>query len=257
MKIDIKTKAEIDQMREACRLTGEVRDLCAAKVEPGMTTADIDAIVRDFCRKHQAAASFLGYDGYPGAICVSLNDEVIHGIPSAKRVIMPGDLVKLDVGVNIHGFNGDSARTVMVGVTDPRTIQLVETTRRALFAGIAAGGPGKHIGDIGAAIQKVAEDAGFSIVREFVGHGVGRTVHEDPYVPNYGKPGHGVVLKPGMTIAIEPMVNMGSREVEIQDDDWTVTTADGLPSAHFEHTVAVTDDGLEILSLPADYGDKK
>ncbi len=253
MKVSVKSKDELARMRDACRLTGEIRDICAAAVEPGMTTADIDAIVRDFCAKNRAAASFLGYAGFPGAICVSLNDEVIHGIPSAKRTIMPGDLVKLDVGVCKHGYNGDTARTVGVGVTDPKLLALMDVTRKSLMAGIAATGPGVHLGDVGAAIQKVVEDAGFSVVRDYIGHGVGRTVHEDPPVPNYGKPGKGFVLKPGMTIAIEPMVNAGGCGVSVLEDGWTVVTDDGLPSAHFEHTVAVTDDGAEILTVPYDY----
>lgn len=253
MKIDIKTRAEIDRMREACLLTAEVRDIAASKVAPGVTTGEIDEVVRAFCRKKKVSASFLGYDGFPGAICVSLNDEVIHGIPDPRREIQPGDLVKLDVGIFKNGFHGDTARTIAVGVTDPRKLQLVETTRRALMEGIVAGGPGVHLGDIGETIQKIAESAGFSVVREFVGHGVGRTVHEDPLVPNYGTAGKGIVLKPGMTIAIEPMINLGKRHVYVEDDDWTVVTQDHQVSAHFEHTVAVTDDGLEILTQPWDY----
>ena len=253
MKVHRLNGDELARMREACRLTAEIRDICADAVEPGMTTADIDAIVRYYCRRRKVHASFLGYAGFPGAICVSLNDEVIHGIPSPRRTVNPGDLVKLDVGICKNGFNGDTARTVAVGVTDPRTLALVETTRRALMAGIAACGPGVHLGDVGAAIQKVVEDAGFSVVRDYIGHGVGRTVHEDPPVPNYGEPGKGFVLKPGMTIAIEPMVNMGAYGVSVLDDDWTVVTDDGRLSAHFEHTVAVTDDGAEILTAPWDY----
>ena len=253
MKVDIKTKAEIGKMREACRLTAEVRDLCAAKIEPGMTTKDIDDIVRDFCRKNNVIASFLGYMGYPGAVCTSINDEVIHGIPSERRIIMPGDLVKIDVGIGKNGFNGDTARTIPVCVSDPDILRLVETTKRCLAAGIKAVGPGAHIGDIGAAVQAVAESEGFGVVRDFVGHGVGRKVHEDPQVPNYGKRGKGAVLRPGMTIAIEPMITLGDYRVEVLEDDWTVVTRDGSPAAHFEHTVAVTDDGCEILTLPADY----
>lgn len=253
MKIDIKTKAEIARMREACRLTAEVRDICAAKIEPGMSTKDVDNMVIDFCKRNKVSASFLGYCGYPGAICVSINDEVIHGIPSQRRIIMPGDLVKLDVGVFKNGFHGDSARTVAVGITDPKVLHLMETTKRCLAAGIKAAGPGVHLGDVGAAIQAVADAEGFGVVRDFVGHGVGRKVHEDPQVPNYGVRGKGFVLKPGMTIAIEPMITMGDYHVEILEDDWTVVTADGSLAAHFEHTVAITDDGCEVLTLPADY----
>ena len=250
MKVARLSKDELARMREACRLTAEVRDMCAAAVSPGMTTAEIDAIVCDFCCARGVHASFFGYNGFPGYLCVSLNDEVIHGIPSPARIIEPGDLVKVDVGVRKGGFNGDTARTVAVGVSDSRVLELVETTKRALYAGIAACGPGVHLGDVGAAIQNVVEGAGFSVVRDYIGHGVGRTIHEDPPVPNYGKPGKGFVLRPGMVIAIEPMVNMGGSDVEVLDDDWTVVAADGSFSAHFEHSVAITDDGAEILTQP-------
>jgi methionyl aminopeptidase len=253
MKVDIKSKGEIDKMREACRMTAEVRDLAARSIEPGMTTADIDDIVRDYCKRNKVSASFLGYEGYPGAICVSINDEVIHGIPSRHRMIMPGDLVKVDVGIYKNGFHGDSARTVCVGVSDPKVLELVETTKACLKAGIAAAGPGVHLGDVGFAIQQVAEAKGFGVVRDFIGHGVGRTVHEDPPVPNYGKPGTKLVLKPGMTIAIEPMITLGTWKVEVLEDNWTVVTADSSLAAHFEHTVAITEDGCEVLTLPADY----
>ena len=251
MKVDVKTKAELERMRVACRMSAEVRDLAAAAVRPGATTADIDRVVREYCARNGVKASFLGYEGFPGALCVSVNDEVIHGIPGG-RVIMPGDIVSCDVGVRTQGFNGDTSRTVMVGVTDPDVIRLVETTRRCLAAGIAAAGPGVHLGDVGAAIQKVAEAEGFGVVRDWIGHGVGRTIHEDPPVPNYGKPGKGFVLRPGMTIAIEPMITLGAQKTYVESNDWTVVTCDHSMSAHFEHTVAITDDGAEILTLPAD-----
>lgn len=254
MKVDIKTKAEIDRMRTACRMSAEVRDLAAAAVAPGVTTAQIDAVVREYCRKNKVAASFLGYSGFPGALCVSINDEVIHGIPGS-RMIMPGDIVKCDVGIFTQGFNGDTSRTVMVGVTDREVIRLVETTKKCLQAGIAAAGPGVHLGDVGHAIQKVAEEAGFGVVRDWIGHGVGRTVHEAPEVPNYGKPGTKRVLKPGMTLAIEPMIALtpaGARTY-VAEDGWTVLTRDHSYAAHFEHTVAITEDGAEVLTLPADY----
>ena len=254
MKVDIKTKAQLEQMRVACRMSAEVRDLAAAAVAPGVTTAEIDAVVRDYCRRNKVAASFLGYEGLPGAICVSVNDEVIHGIPG-NRMIMPGDLVKCDVGVKTLGYNGDTSRTVMVGVTDPELFRLVETTKKCLAAGIAAAGPGVHLGDVGYAIQKTAEDAGFGVVRDWIGHGVGRTVHESPEVPNYGKPGTKLVLKPGMTIAIEPMITLtpAGAKTYVADNKWTVITCDHSMAAHFEHTVAITDDGCEVLTLPADY----
>ena len=255
MKIDIKSKAEIDRMREACRMTAEIRDICANAVAPGVTTGEIDDLVVDYCNRHKVKASFYRYMGFPGHLCVSLNDEVIHGIPNRNRVIMPGDLVKTDVGIFKNGFHGDTSRTVAIGVADPEVLRLVETTKRCLAAGIAAAGPGVHLGDVGYAIEKVALDAGFGVVRDWIGHGVGRTVHEDPQVPNFGKPGTKLVLKPGMTLAIEPMISMTKKgeKTYVLDDDWTVVTADNSLSAHFEHTVAITDDGCEVLTLPADY----
>jgi methionyl aminopeptidase len=255
MKIDIKTKAEIERMREACRMSAEIRDICASAVAPGVTTGEINDLVIDYCRKHKVRASFYNYAGFPGHLCVSVNDEVIHGIPSHDRVIMPGDLVKTDVGIFTGGFHGDTSRTVAIGVSDPEVLRLVEVTKRCLKAGIETAGPGVHLGDVGYAIQKVAEDAGFGVVRNWIGHGVGRTVHEDPQVPNYGKPGTKLILKPGMTIAIEPMITMTKKgeQTDVLEDDWTVVTRDRCLSAHFEHTVAITDDGCEVLTLPADY----
>ena len=255
MKVDIKTKDEIARMREACRMSAEIRDICAAAVAPGVTTGEIDDLVVDYCERNRVRASFYNYEGFPGHLCVSLNDEVIHGIPSRSRVILPGDLVKTDVGIFKNGFNGDTSRTVMLGVTDPEIVRLVETTKACLKAGIAACGPGVHLGDVGAAIQRVAEEAGFGVVRDWIGHGVGRDVHEDPEVPNFGKPGTKLVLRPGMTIAIEPMIAMTKRgeRTEVLENGWTVVTRDHSLSAHFEHTVAILDDGCEILTLPADY----
>ena len=255
MKIDIKTKAEIERMREACRMSAEIRDICASAVAPGVTTGEINDLVIDYCRRHKVRASFYNYEGFPGHLCVSINDEVIHGIPSHDRVIMPGDLVKTDVGIFTGGFHGDTSRTVAIGVSDPEVLRLVEVTKRCLKAGIETAGPGVHLGDVGYAIQKVAEDAGFGVVRNWIGHGVGRTVHEDPQVPNYGKPGTKLILKPGMTIAIEPMITMTKKgeQTDVLEDGWTVVTRDRCLSAHFEHTVAITDDGCEVLTLPADY----
>lgn len=255
MKVDVKSRAEIDRMREACRMSAEIRDICAAAVAPGVTTGEIDALVVDYCQRNHVRAGFYDYHGYPGHLCVSINDEVIHGIPSPHRVIVPGDLVKTDVGIFKDGFNGDTSRTVAVGVTDPEVLRLVETTKACLKAGIAACGPGVHLGDVGYAIEQVAVAAGFGVVRNWIGHGVGRTIHEDPEVPNYGKPGTKLVLRPGMTIAIEPMITMtkAGEATDVLSDGWTVVTRDRCLSAHFEHTVAITDDGCEILTLPADY----
>ena len=181
-------------MREACRMSAEIRDICASAVAPGVSTGEIDALVANYCEKNKVKASFYRYEGFPGHICVSINDEVIHGIPKAHRLIMPGDLVKTDVGIMKNGFHGDTSRTVAVGVTDPETLRLVETTKKCLAAGIAACGPGVHLGDVGHAIEQVALDAGFGVVRGWIGHGVGRTVHEDPQVPNYGTPGTKTIL---------------------------------------------------------------
>ena len=255
MKVDIKTKAEIDRMREACRMSAEIRDICAEHVAPGVTTGEINDLVVAYCKKHNVRASFYGCYDFPGHICVSINEEVIHGIPSYNRMIMPGDLVKTDVGIFKNGFNGDTSRTVALSVSDSRTLQLVETTKACLKAGIAACGPGVHLGDVGYAIEQTALAAGFGVVRSWIGHGVGRKVHEDPEVPNFGKPGTKLRLLPGMTIAIEPMITMtkAGEKTDVLDDGWTVVTRDRCLAAHFEHTVAITDDGCEILTLPADY----
>ena len=198
--------------------------------------------------RNKVKASFYKYAGFPGHICVSINDEVIHGIPNRHRVIMPGDLVKTDVGIFKNGFHGDTSRTVALCVSDPEVLRLVETTKKCLAAGIATAGPGVHLGDVGHAIQKVAEDAGFGVVRDWIGHGVGRTVHEDPEVPNFGTPGRGPRLYSGMVIAIEPMVNAGSYEVKELKDGWTVVTCDGSLSAHYEHTVAITSNGVILMT---------
>ena len=249
-KVDIKSPAQIEHMRRACRMSAEIRDICANAIVPGMTTADIDDLVIAYCKQHGVKASFFGCEGFPAHICVSVNDEVIHGVPG-PRVIQPGDIVKCDVGIYADGYHGDTSRTVAVCVTDPRVLELVEVTKRCLAAGIAAAGPGVHLGNVGHAIQKVAEDAGFGVVRDWIGHGVGRTVHEDPEVPNYGKCGKGLVLEPGMTIAIEPMITLGDHKTYVDPiNDWTVRTSDGSMAAHFEHTVVITPSGREILTLP-------
>ena len=253
--IVLKTTKELDLMKEACAIAAGALKAAGAAVAPGVSTAEVNRVAHDYIVRHGAIPTFLGYNGYPAASCISINDEVIHGIPSRNRVIMPGDLVKTDVGILKNGFNGDTSRTVALGVTDPEVLKLVETTKACLKAGIAACGPGVHLGDVGAAIQRVAEEAGFGVVRDWIGHGVGRDVHEDPEVPNFGKPGTKLVLRPGMTIAIEPMIAMTKRgeRTEVLENGWTVVTRDHSLSAHFEHTVAILDDGCEILTLPADY----
>jgi len=248
MKIPLKSAAELEAMRTSCRMTAEVLRQVADAVQAGVTTGELDGLARRLIEGMKAKPSFLGYRGYPAAICISVNDEVIHGIPG-RRTILPGDVVSLDVGVYYNGFHGDSATTVMVGVTDPDTIRLVETTKRALAAAVAAARPGGRLSDVSHAVETTAKEAGCSVVREFVGHGVGRHLHEDPQVPNYGAPGRGPILMPGMTLAIEPMVNLGRPEVVVLDDKWTVVTRDGKPSAHFEHTVAVLEERMEVLTL--------
>lgn len=245
--IIIKTSDEIARMRVSGRIAAEVLQEVARSVSPGRTTAEIDAYARDLIHARGARSAFLGYRGYPGHICISVNDEVVHGIPGPRR-IQVGDIVSIDVGVVHEGYVGDNATTVMVGVTDPDVVRLVRTTEMALAAGLEKAVAGGRLSDISHEIEKVATGAGFSIVRDFVGHGVGRSMHEEPQIPNYGPPGRGPKLRNGMTLAIEPMVNLGGPEVETMADGWTVLTRDRKPSAHFEHTVAIWDGVPEILT---------
>jgi methionyl aminopeptidase len=250
-RVQLRSPDEIARIREACRVVHEVLEELARAARPGATTADLDRIAVEHARARGAAPAFLGYHGYPAALCISVNDEVVHGIPSPRRVLREGDLVGLDFGVVKDGFYGDAARTVAVGAASEAAARLVETTRDALAAAIAAARPGNRVGDIGAAVQALVEGRGFSVVRDFVGHGIGRRLHEPPQVPNFGRPGTGEPLRPGMVLALEPMVNAGRPEVEVLDDGWTAVTADGSLSAHFEHTVAVTENGPEILTFLA------
>jgi methionyl aminopeptidase len=245
--IVIKNPSELAAMRRVNRITARVRDELAALVRPGITTLDLGNAAGELIRKHGGVSAFYGYHGFPGQICVSVNDEVVHGIPGL-RVIHEGDIVSIDTGLCIDGFNGDTAVTVAAGEISDENQRLLEVTKAALMAGISKAVVGNRLGDISHAIQTVVEAAGFTIVREFVGHGIGHDLHEDPQIPNFGKPGRGPVLKAGMTLSIEPMVNIGRAKVEILEDKWTVVTKDGSCSAHFEHTVAV---GLkpEILTL--------
>lgn len=246
--ISLKSPSELAAMRASGFIAARVRDGVAGLVAPGITTAELADYAVVLMQKHGAESAFHGYRGYPAAICVSVNDCVVHGIPGARRINI-GDIVSLDIGVRFEGFIGDTATTVMVGVADPAVVQLVETTERALKAGIAAIHADGRLSDISHAIEKTAVEAGLSVVREFVGHGIGRKMHEDPQVPNFGAPGRGPKLKPGMTLAIEPMVNLGSPDVEVAADGWTVQTKDRSFSAHFEHTIAITTEGAEILTL--------
>lgn len=245
--IPIKSPSEIERMRRACAAAAEILHAVAALVQPGRTTAELNDAAGELISQRGGKSPFFGYRGYPGQICVSVNDEVVHGIPG-KRKIQYGDIVSLDVGIILDGYVGDNAKTVAVGVVKPRMAELLAVTEKALYAGIAQAREGKRVGDISHAIQTTAEAHGFSPVREFVGHGVGRKMHEEPQIPNFGKPGVGPKLRPGMTLAIEPMINAGTHEVQVLSDDWTVVTADGAPSAHFEHTVLVTEGEAEILT---------
>ncbi len=249
--IPIKNSREIEKMRRACRTASEILDRVSELIRPGITTKEVDQAAADFMEEAGVKSAFLGYRlghrVFPGNICISLNDEIVHGIGSQRRV-QYGDIVKLDIGVVEDGWVGDTATTVPVGVIDDRTEQLLRVTEKALARAIAAAFEGVRLGDLCAEIEEEAVQHHFNVVREFVGHGVGRKLHEEPQIPNYGKRGSGPKLKAGMTLAIEPMINLGTASVRLLDDGWTVCTADGMPSAHFEHTVLITDDKPEILT---------
>ena len=236
-------------MAEGGKLLAATHRLMASALEPGMTTWDLDHIAEEYITSQGAKAAFKGLYGFPGSVCISVNEEIVHGIPSKKRVLHEGDIVTLDFGVQHEGMYTDAAVTLPVGEVDPETERLLEVTKASLDAGIAAAQPGNHLGDIGAAVQRVVEGAGFSVVRDLVGHGVGNSLHEDPQVPNYGKPKRGLKLVPGLTLAIEPMVNVGDPGTRTLSDKWTIVTLDGRRSAHFEHTVAVTESGPRVLTL--------
>lgn len=248
--VEVKTPEELALMRRAGGVVADILVLLKGLVKPGMTTGEIDAFCREELKKRGAKPAFLNYHGFPGVICVSINSEIVHGIPSDKRVLKDGDIVGLDFGAIIEGWYGDSAITVPIGTISPEAQRLVTVTRECLEKALAAVKDGNRIGDIGFAVQTHAQSNGYTLVREFVGHGIGRALHEEPPIPNYGKAGTGGRLKTGMTIAIEPMVNMGGPEVATLGDGWTAVTKDGKLSAHFEHTVAVTDTGYDILTLP-------
>lgn len=246
--IILKQAHELDAMRASGQLAASVRDKVAASVAPGVTTAEIADYAGDLIEAEGATCAFLGYRGFPGKICISVNEEVVHGIPG-PRVIEIGDVVSLDFGVLLDGFYGDTATTVLVGVTDPEVIRMARVAKLSLDEGLSRAMLGGKLSDISHTIQKVVEGAGFSVVRDFVGHGIGRSLHEDPQVPNYGRAGKGPVLKKGMTLAVEPMVNLGGAGTHVLDDGWTVVTRDRKPSAHFEHTIAIGEDGVEILTI--------
>lgn len=245
-----KSEAELAIMREAGRIVAETHKLMSQAVRPGITTKELDQIAENFIRSQGAIPSFKGYNGFPGSICASVNDELVHGIPSG-RTLQEGDIISIDIGAQYKGYHGDSAWTYPVGTISDTARKLLEVTERSLYAGLAEAKPDERLYTISHAIQRVVEDEGFSIVREYVGHGVGTELHEEPQIPNYGIPGRGPRLKPGMVLAIEPMVNVGERYVKTLEDNWTVVTVDGTLCAHFEHTIAITQDGFEILTLPS------
>ena len=247
--IPLKNSAQITLMREAGRITGEALLVARDHVRPGISTMELDTLIRNYIEKCGAKPSFLGYGGFPGSACISINDEVIHGIPSKKRILQEGDIVKIDVGAFYRGFHGDIARTIPVGNVSEDALRLIEVTRNSFFCGVAAVKVGNRIGDVGHAIQSCVERDGFSVVKRYIGHGIGHELHESPDVPNFGTAGRGTRLCAGMAIAIEPMVNVGSEEVYELADGWTVKTRDKSLSAHYENTVALTSDGVVITTL--------
>jgi methionyl aminopeptidase len=247
--IILKSPDEVAKMRVAGGIVAETIETVLAAVQPGVSTADLDVVAEAFIKERKATPSFKGYRGFPASICASLNEEVVHGIPSPKRILKEGDVLSLDFGAIWDGYHADSAVTVFVG--EPASAEaekLVRVTEEALEAGISQIRPGGRLSDISHAVQQVVEGAGFSVVREYVGHGVGRSLHEDPQIPNYGLPGRGPELRPGLVVAVEPMVTMGDWKTRVLADDWTVVTADGSLAAHFEHTIGVTEDGREVLT---------
>ena len=246
--IIVKSPTDIEQMSKACKLSAQVLQYAGEQINAGMSTYELDKLIYDYITAHGGRPNFLNYGGFKGSACLSLNDEVIHGLPDKKKIIRSGDIVSIDVGAEINGWQGDNAYTFAVGQVSPSAEKLLRVTKECLSLGIAAAKPGNRIGDIGNAVQTHAEQNGFSVVREYVGHGIGRDLHEDPEVPNYGAKGRGQRLMPGMTIAIEPMINEGTCSVKVLPDGWTVKTKDGLLSAHFENTIAITQNGPVILT---------
>ena len=246
--IVLKTSHELSLMREACRISAGALKVAGEAVEPGVTTAQIDKIAHEYILKAGATPTFLNYNGFPATACISINDEIIHGIPSHRRIIKSGDIVSIDLGASINGYTGDNAATFACGDISPEAKRLCDVTRESLYEGISKAVAGGRLGDIGFAIASYCEERGFSVVREYTGHGVGANLHEDPSVPNFGTPGRGVRLLPGMTIAIEPMITLGSRQIVMERDGWTVRTRDRKCAAHFEHTVAIGVGKADILS---------
>ncbi|WP_232699817.1 type I methionyl aminopeptidase [Brevibacillus daliensis] len=247
--ITIKSKAELEIMREAGRIVALTHQELAKHIKPGVTTKELDELAETFIRSKNAIPSFKGYGGFSGSICASVNEELVHGIPG-KRTLQEGNIISIDIGAKFDGYHGDSAWTYAVGTVSLSDQQLMQVTEESLLKGLAKAVPGARLSDISHEIQLHAEAAGFTIVREYVGHGIGQSLHEDPQIPNYGPPNRGPRLKPGMVLAIEPMVNAGERYVRTLEDNWTVVTVDGKKCAHYEHTIAITEDGYEILTRP-------
>lgn len=250
--IVLKTGRELSIMREACRISAGALKRAGMAVEPGVTTAQLDKLAEDYILSQGATPNFKNYHGYPATACISVNDEVIHGIPSRKRKLKQGDIVSIDLGACFEGYHGDNAATFACGDISPEAKRLMDITEQSLYKAIAAAVPGGRIGDISSAVQSFVEQNGYSVVRDFVGHGIGTSLHEAPEVPNFGTAGRGIRLMPGMTLAIEPMVNAGGYGVKVLPDGWTVLTKDGSLSAHFEHTVVITNDGPKIMTFCED-----
>ena len=251
MAVVLKTRREIELMREAGRISAMALKVAGEAVRPGVSTLEIDTIARKYIESQGARPNFLGLYGFPATACISINNEVIHGIPAKDRILQEGDIVSIDLGAVKNGFHGDNAATFAVGMISDEAQRLIDTTRESLYVGLKQAVAGNRVGDISNAVQMYCEERGYGVVRDFVGHGVGKSLHEDPSVPNFGSPGRGARLLPGMTIAVEPMINQGSWEVNQLSDGWTIVTKDGKLSAHFEHTIAITNDGeCMILTLP-------
>jgi len=246
--IILKTKREIEIMKKAGRLVAQAHELVRSNIKPGVTTKELDRLVEEFLRSQNAIPTFKGYNGFPFSICASVNEEVVHGFPSERKLV-EGDIISVDIGATFEGYVGDSAKTFFVGEVDDEKRRLVEATRQSFYEGIKFATTSYRLSDISHAIQSYAESKGFSVVRDFVGHGVGRNMHESPQIPNFGRPGKGPRLQEGMVLAIEPMINAGVYNVKILDNDWTVVTTDGKPSAHYEHTIAITDGEPMLLTV--------
>lgn len=247
--IQIKSQREIELMREAGRILDLTRKMLEEHIKSGISTLQLDQLAESFIINLGATPSFKGYHGFPGSICTSINEVVVHGIPSTKHILKEGDIITLDFGVNYKGYHADSATTYPVGKVTPEIEKLLEVTEKSLYVGLEQAKPGNQVSDISHAIETYVKPFGYGIVEEFTGHGIGRSLHEDPYVPNFGKPHQGPVLKPGMTFCVEPMVNLGTKRVKILSDNWTTVTTDRKPSAHFEHMIVITETGYEILTI--------